>query len=133
MDAFQQKMGHMFSTSDIDKILLNGEFELLYQKLFKSGITQKSTREDIEKSNKQIRKILDMIREIKNVDEKKKCSTLIKVLVFLEYQSKRRVIKEELKNYYKMFLERALELGKNNPKVFDNLYDVIEAITVALL
>jgi len=145
MDAYQQKTGYMFSQAEIEKILLNGDFGILYQKLFKGTPTQELTKEEMEKSNRktrkkkkeksnrQIRKILNMIREIKDVDDKKKYNTLIKVLVFLEYQYKRRIIKEELKNRYKEFLEKALELGQNNPKVFDNLYDVIEAITVALL
>jgi len=109
----------------IIEALRDGSFEEVYKII--SGI-----RGEERVSQSQARKILEEIRKIKDKNNKEELKNgIIKTLMFIEYQSKRRVLPENVKKYYNAILETALKVCNENPEnLGKNLYDLIEMLTI---
>jgi len=123
------------SEETINKALKEGILEDAYkeiseirEKMSKEG---KESKEDVKQT--QARKILEEARKVKDKADKKKLkNSIIRILLLLEYQYKRGVIKENMKKNYELILKSALKLvDESNPEELGkNLYDLIEMLTI---
>ena len=117
------------SEETINKALKEGILEDAYKEI--SEIREKMSREDVKQT--QARKILEEARKVKDKTDKKKLkNSIIRILLLLEYQYKRGVIKENMKKNYELILKSALKLvDESNPEELGkNLYDLIEMLTI---
>ncbi len=113
----------------INMALSEGILENAYNEI--SEIREIISKEDVKQT--QARKILEEARKIKGRTDKKELkNSIIRILLLLEYQYKRGLIKENMKTNYEKILTSALKLvDKCNPEELGkNLYDLIEMLTI---
>lgn len=94
-----------------------GDLQKLYEKLEEKKLIKHS----------QARKFLELAREIKGSKDPK--HKIIKALLLLEYQSKRKVIEYIVYRLYKAALNEALR-NIQDKEIKENLYNVIEMLTI---
>jgi hypothetical protein len=113
----------MLKLSDeaLEKALKDGDFEKAYKEIIGLNTGEKITQS-------QARKFLGIIREAKE-DRSKLKNTIIRALILLEYQSKRKMIGKGIKSQYEKILEKALELSETKD-IGENLYRLIEMLTI---
>jgi flagellar biosynthesis component FlhA len=111
------------SDEALEKALKYGDFEKVYKEIFNSEIREKITQS-------QARKFLETIREAKENKSKLK-NIIIKALILLEYQYKRKMIGQSIKSQYEQILKKALELSEIEG-IGKNLYSLIEMLTIRL-
>lgn len=122
-----RKLNHQqvpkLSDEALEKALKYGDFEKVYKEIFNSEIREKITQS-------QARKFLETIREAKENKSKLK-NIIIKALILLEYQYKRKMIGQSIKSQYEQILKKALELSEIEG-IGKNLYSLIEMLTIRL-
>jgi hypothetical protein len=109
------------SDEALEKALKDGDFEKAYKEIIGLNIGEKITQS-------QARKFLGIIRKAKE-DRSKLKNTIIRALILLEYQSKRKMIGKGIKSQYEKILEKALELSETKD-IGENLYRLIEMLTI---